>query len=564
LPYKEHIYQNKNKQTTFIFGKAMTIETLSTLLYVWLSLSLCFPVLAIWLIRRHRLLKKELIGKTQANLYYEEMLYAAKDGYLTLTTYKGKEYQYCSRRLSTMLNLKNGENSTLAEVLSLFDKPDADTLNLAFNTLKRNGLSFERILKSRNKKTFMVSGTRINSADAEISSNCLWFRDISATTAFIEKATNEADACREKVTDFRILIDNLPYPVWLRNSNLDVTILNKHYLKLLGLKDFKELRPSNSVLHDLGNTTNLLELAKNAKESNTAQKKQISILSEGELKNYEITEMPYYDSSLKTTHIIGSLIDITGFNEAKRNYQSYIDSHLEILSSMDTAFCILDSKHHFTFGNEAFLHLWGLPENFLDAAPHYNAFLDKIRESNTLPEVADFKIYKEEENKAFDNLINTGQLEDLLYIPDGRTIRRIRTMHSDGSIIAYEDISERLAAARNLGDIKAFQQSILDQITDSVIIFSPSLKLKSHNRAFRELWDLPETALKNNSSLRELLDLMETHLPELEDWSSFRDNMIHHITSCTPFALTLKNKQKIKVKPGLLADSSLMITFHPE
>jgi hypothetical protein len=94
----------------------------------------------------------------------------------------------------------------------------------------------------------------------------------------------------------------------------------------------------------------------------------------------------------------------------------------------------------------------------------------------------------------------------------------------------------------------------LDQITDSVIIFSPSLKLKSHNKAFRELWGLEGTTLKNNSSLRELLDLMETHLPELEDWSSFRDNMIHHITSCTPFALTLKNKQKIKVKPVILAD----------
>ena len=70
----------------------MTIETITAFLYVWLTISLAFPVLAIWLIMRAKRLKNELKKQSHANKYYEEMLYASKDGYLTCSYYKNKEY----------------------------------------------------------------------------------------------------------------------------------------------------------------------------------------------------------------------------------------------------------------------------------------------------------------------------------------------------------------------------------------------------------------------------------------------------------------------------------------
>lgn len=537
----------------------MTIETITTILYVWLSISLAFPVAALWLIMRNRRLKNELAKQVQANRYYEEMLYASRDGYLTYSLYKNKEYQYCSRRLATLLNLKNGEDSTLSEILNLFERSAAEKINANFTALKRNGTAFEIIAKTKTNKSFTISGTQINSSDSQINSSCLWFRDITKAADFIDRATEEALVCREQLEDYRILIDNIPYPLWLRNENLGVSLLNRPYLKLLGLKDFKDVTPTNTTLHDLGNTTNFLELAKTAKESNTPQKKQVNILTDGDLKKFEITETPYYDSSLKTTKTIGSLIDISGFEEAKRSYQVHLESHLDILSSLDTAFCIINTKHNFTFGNAAFLKLWNLPENFMDNAPHYNLFLDAIREKKTLPEVSDFKAYKEEENKAFDAL--TEQREDLLYIPDGRTFRRIRAPHPDGTLIAYEDISDRLADARRLSDIISVQQGILDHLNDSVVIFSPALKLKTYNVSFLKLWGLKATELDNAPYLRDLLDLQKQHLPEIEDWKTFREDMLKHITACTPFVLKLKNKQKINVASVILPDSSLMIIY---
>ncbi|MBR2274394.1 MAG: PAS domain-containing protein [Alphaproteobacteria bacterium] len=540
----------------------MNIETITVLIYVCIGITLIFPFVIGLILHRLRCTRRALINQTDWSKLYEEMLYAAQDGYLVNNISKDSTETHCSRRLATLLNLKNGEKSTAAEVFSVFAHKDGEALTAFYKNLTQNGTSFETMAKTKTAKTFAITGVRINSPHMEIDCNCLWFRDITSSAEFIARVTDEAYHCRQKLEDFRILIDHLPCPVWLRNEQQEMLIMNRGYLKLLGLKDFKDITPQNTALHDLGNTTNFTEIAKIARESNTPQKKQINILSDGDLKRFELTETPYYDSSLKTSHTIGSLIDITEFDEAKRNYRVHLDSHLEILSSLDTAFCIINTKHNFTFGNAAFLKLWNLPENFLEQSPHYNAFLDKIREAKVLPEVSDFKAYKEEENKAFDAL--TEQREDMLYIPDGRTFRRIRAPHPDGTIIAYEDLTDRLDTSRKLGDLLAVQQGLLDNVSDSVLIFSPSLKLKYYNKAYLKLWDSHNSELDKKPHLSDILNQQKNLLPEIEDWQSFRDDMQKHIIACTPFTLKLKNKQRYKVTPVILADTSLMITYHKE
>lgn len=540
----------------------MTLNTLTQILYIWLSISLIFPLLAAILIHKYKKLKRSFAKSDITNRYYEEMLYASQDGYLTYSIYKKQTFQYCSRRLATYLNLKNGEDSTPEEIFSFFSKPYKDKLTQHFDSLIKHGIAFELIATTKSDKTFAITGTRINSNNLEINSNCVWFKDITSYTQYIDQKNKENTLCRQQLQDFRILVDNLPTPVWLRNENLDISLLNRPYLNLLGLTKFSDLTKENSTLHDLGNTTDLKELAQNAKQLNTTQKKHINIINKGELKKYELTETPYHDSSLKNTHIIGSLIDITRFDEAKRDYQMHLDSHLEILSSLDTAFAILNPEHKIIFTNNAFLKLWALPKNFIDNTPHYNVFLDKIREQKTLPEVPDFKQYKEEEKKSFEGL--NEPKEDLLYIPDGRTFKRIRAPHSDGVLLAYEDITDDLAITRSFNDLKAVQQGILNNLTDSVAIFSPNLKLELYNNSFIDLLQLNENTLSNQLKLQEIIDLHQNILPELEDWISFKNNMQHHLTSITPFNLKLKDKTTLKVSPSVLPDTSLMITYHKE
>lgn len=537
----------------------MTITTITKIIYIWLFISLAFPLIATIIIYKYKKIKRTLIKSDIANRHYEEMLYASQDGYLTYSIYKKQTFQYCSRRLATFLNLKNGEESTPEEVFASFSTPYKDILNKHFDSLIKHGISFELLATTKNNKTFALTGTKINSTDLDINSNCIWFRDITSYTQYIDKKTTETDLYRHQLEDFRILVDNLPTPIWLRDEKLNISLLNRPYLNLLGLNSFSELNAENSTLHDLGNTTDLKELAQNAKQLNTPQKKHIKIINKGELKKYEITETPYHDSTLKNTHTIGSLIDITSFDDAKRNYQMHLDSHLEILSSLDTAFAILNPEHKIIFTNKAFLKLWDLPQNFTDNTPHYNLFLDKIREQKTLPEVPDFKLYKDEENKSFEYL--SEPKEDLLYIPDGRTFKRIRAPHSDGILLAYEDITDDLAITRSFNDLKAVEQGILNNLTDSVAIFTPNLKLDLYNTSFINLLQLTEENLSSNTKLEDIIDFHQPLLPELEDWDSFKNNMLNHLTSTNSFTLKLKDKSTYKVFSSVLPNTYLMITY---
>ena len=89
------------------------------------------------------------------------------------------------------------------------------------------------------------------------------------------------------------------------------------------------------------------------------------------------------------------------------------------------------------------------------------------------------------------------------------------------------------ATARRLSDLLAVQRGILDNISESVLIISPNLKLKSYNVAFLRLWGLGAAELDASPYLRELLDLLKPKLPELEDWNTYRKNMNNQITTDT-------------------------------
>ena len=95
-------------------------------------------------------------------------------------------------------------------------------------------------------------------------------------------------------------------------------------------------------------------------------------------------------------------------------------------------------------------------------------------------------------------------------------------------------------------------------------MFNSGAKLKTYNNAFINLLKLENQTLSEDIALKEIIDLHQPILPELEDWASFKENMINHITSMTTFSLKLKNKQNLTVTPSILPDTSLMITYHKE
>lgn len=497
-----------------------------------------------------------------------ELLFTAKDGYFCFIypDQKVKDPQKiikekCSRRLAVMLGLKNGTATSFMEITGLFYKDDTMRLKKYVNLLQQEGLAFEDILTLKGGGRFICAyGSRVQSADNNLYCDIIWFRDISSQTAQLEILKNEKLQIQNKVKQLENMVDGIDSPLWLRDENLNIISVNKKYVEYAG-KNSKEEIIENSIeiSNNKGETTALI-LAQMAQKSKKKQKKAFNIVHKGNVYNYELFENPYFlGDSLDKIGTVGYLVNNTELEKAKRNFKINQNSHLEILGVLGTAFAIFDEKMNLYFSNASFRNLWNLESDFIEKAPSYLQFIETIRQHKLLPPVSDFKTFKDEELSVFGGLWKIR--EDLLHLPDGRTIHRFRMPHPNGIIFAYEDVSDRLATMRRLNDLVSIQQNILDNLSDSVVIFGTNQRLKFYNRAYLKLWGLDYDKMEDEPKLDDIISLQKLFFSNVTDWTEFKRAMLDNILAGRKFTLRRDDNTKISVSPHIFYDGSIMITY---
>lgn len=497
-----------------------------------------------------------------------ELLFTAKDGYFCFIypDQKVKDPQKiikekCSRRLAVILGLRNGTASSFAEITGLFYKDDAIRLKKYVNLLQQEGLAFEDILTLKGGERFICAyGSRVQNADNNLYCDIIWFRDISAQTAQLEVLKKDKQQINNRVKQLENMIDGIDSPLWLRDENLKLILVNKKYVEYTGKNSKEEVIENNiEISNNKGETTPLI-LAQMAQKSKKKQKKAFNLVHRGNVYNYELFENPYFlGDALDKIGTVGYLVNNTELEKAKRNFKINQNSHLEILGVLGTAFAIFDEKMNLYFSNASFRHLWNLESEFIEKAPSYMQFIETIRQHKLLPPISDFKTFKDEELSVFSGLWKIR--EDLLHLPDGRTIHRFRMPHPNGIIFAYEDVSDRLATMRRLNDLMSIQQNILDNLSDSVIIFSANQRLKFYNRAYLKLWGLDYDKMEDEPKLDDIISLQKLFFSNVTDWVEFKNAMLNNILAGRKFTLRRDDNTEINVSPHIFYDGSIMVTY---
>ena len=497
-----------------------------------------------------------------------ELLFSAKDGYFCFVypDQKVKDPQKgivekCSRRLSVMLNLKNGTASSFEDIADSFSKEDAKILKKYVMMLKQEGLAFEDMLVLKGKHRYVcVYGNRVSGRDNNLYCDIIWFREVTNEAAKLTDLESEKQNIQNSLKQFENMIDGFDYPMWLRDENLNLLAVNKKYLEYSGLSNKDEVLRQNVELNNGKGEAVAKIIAQEAQKTKKLQKMTFNMVHKGALYNYEVQENPYFiGDDLDKIGTVGYLNDMTDLEKAKRDFRINQNNHLDILSALGTAIAIYDDKMKLFFSNTSFRLLWNLETEFLEKMPTYLQFLEIIREYKMLPPTPDFKAYKEDELSIFDNLLEPK--EDLLHLSDGRTIRRLRAPHPNGVIFAYEDVSDRLATMRRLNDLMSMQQNILDNLTDSVLIFGPNQRLKFYNKAYLKLWSLDFVKLQDEPKLEQIIAYQKLFFSNVKDWASFQQSILSNITEGRKFSLSRDDNVNIDVLPLIFYDGSIMITY---
>lgn len=502
---------------------------------------------------------------------YAETLYASKDGYFAFIYPDEKVNdprktikERCSRRLAVILNLEKGTNSSFEDVLKTLYKDDAKKLVKYVSLLMDDGVSFEEefVLKS-NGKHINLAGSRINGIDGNIYCDMIWFRDVSFESNRISDLEQEKKASQEKVRQLRDLIDNIPYPVWLRDENLKPVLVNRKYAEFVPEAGPEEIVARGLEIQGINGESISTNLALVAHTANRVKKETVSLVKNGERHSFEVIETPFHaGQSLDKICTAGALIEVTELDELKRNLKLHQNAHLEILGALGTAFAVFDNGFRLSFYNKAFASFWGLEDVWLESNPTYASFLDVIREKRMLPEVPDFRLYKNDEQKDFSAIIEPK--EDMLHLPDGRTFRRVRAPHPMGGLVfAFEDVSDHLATRRAYNSLLSVQQEILDNLFDPVLIFGSNGRLNFFNRAYLEMWEVDEIKLQNDPGIDEIIESQAKFFGNVDDWPLLKKDIIQHLTSLTTRSFSLKRSDgvSIEVLTTALSDGSIMITY---
>lgn len=505
---------------------------------------------------------------------YAETLYASQDGYFAfiypdekVNDPRKNVVERCSRRLAVIMNLPLGTKTSFEEILKNFYKDDVRVIQKYVSMLREEGVSFDEEFELKSAEKFLrLAGSRINGGDGNVYCDMIWFRDVSFETNRISLLEGQKDEACEQLHHLEDLIDNIPFPIWMRDEKLKLKLFNKKYL------DFLELKNRESVLEQGLEITNIngenisQNLALLAHTTNKMKKSTASLTKNGERHVVEVIENPFHaDGSLDKIGTVGALIEVTELDELKRNLKLHQNAQLEILGTLGTAFAVFNQQLKLAFYNQAFAKLWKLENIWLEQQPNYSMFLDIIREKRLLPEVPDYILFKNEEQKKFNTIIEPQ--EDMLHLPNGKTFRRVRSPHPMGGLIfAYEDISDKLEATSSYNALLSIQKEMLENLSDGILIFGSNGRLKFYNQAYLKLWNVKESFLQGEPNINELLDSQKKFFNKVENWDSLKKDILEHLLNITTrkFVLNRNEIDDIEVAAINLSDGSMMITYQKQ
>ncbi|MCH7864985.1 MAG: PAS-domain containing protein [Proteobacteria bacterium] len=290
----------------------------------------------------------------------------------------------------------------------------------------------------------------------------------------------------------------MPLPVWLRDSKLALAFVNR--------------AAQDIAVSEAG-------MADRARRQGKPLTERRPSGGNGSERLLEITETPLGPlgggDGGSAGGTIGFAIDRMASEEGE--FQRPGAGRDSVLETLECAIAIFDAGVGLQYFNPAYARLWDLDADWLRGEPELGEILERLREARLLPEVTDFRDFKRRQLEQFETL--GAATEDLLHLPDGRTIRSMVNRHGKGGLVfVFEDVSDRLDLERSYKSLSAVQGESLDNLQEGVAVFGSDGRLKLSNPVFAGLWGLEEQALDGEFHVTGFVDHLRNRISVEGGW----------------------------------------------
>jgi PAS domain-containing protein len=181
-------------------------------------------------------------------------------------------------------------------------------------------------------------------------------------------------------------------------------------------------------------------------------------------------------------------IDAGAAVAAEQDRKAFVQTLTKTFAQLQTGLAVFDRDRRLVLFNPAFLELTGLPAAFLSARPAIQSVLDRLRDTNMLPEPKNYASWRDR-IAALQAAAEEGTYRENWPLPTGRVYRVTGRPHPNGAIaLLFEDISDEISQTRRFRTEQATAQAVLDSLEDAVAVFSPAGTLTLCNAAYEATW----------------------------------------------------------------------------
>lgn len=342
-------------------------------------------------------------------------------------------------------------------------------------------------------------------------------RSACETTIQTDRLQKENEKLKTEMKNISTIFNMAPYPIWQRDSELNVRFYNLSYGE--AVEDVDRAEGSGAPELD----KKVRAMAQQAMQSGLPVTERRHIVIGGERRLYQITELPVPEEKIS----VGFAVDMSEIESLKEDLARHISAQDDLLESSASAMAIYGADMRLKSFNYAFVALWKLDETWLDTQPDYSEILEALREKRKLPEQANFQLFKQQQIKLFTDLIEPR--EEFFYLPDGRSLRVIAIPHALGGILfAYEDVTDRLALERSYNTLIAVQRETLDNLHEGVAVFGEDGRLKLSNPGYLSMWNIDEDMARAEPHIRDIVEKCKP-LFAYDDWEKLKHLQIERI-----------------------------------
>jgi signal transduction histidine kinase len=330
----------------------------------------------------------------------------------------------------------------------------------------------------------------------------------------LARLTAENSRLKAEARRYANIINSSLNPIWQRDTDLNIVYCNLAFSEVA-----EETAESVLAVGDMELYKGHRSLAKKAWETGKEQFERRHIVVGGERRLYMIRELP-----IKGEGVIGYAMHISELEQAQEEIQRHVSALRDLLESSTSAMAIYGRDSKLKFYNFAFVNLWKMDESWLDTEPSYGEVLEVMREKRKLPEQANFKAFKQAQQKLFTTLIEPQ--EEFFYLPDGKTLRVIAIPHALGGILfAYEDVTDRLALERSYNTLIAVQRETLDNLHEGIAVFAETGRLTLCNPVFHKFWKLDADFTASEPHMRDVFGRCNAFF-KTDDWPRYLESLV--------------------------------------